>query len=167
MNRRPNKPISKKEWNNLTADQKDARKRALEVLRQMRLGRSLTAVSRVVGIDREATKAQLGKAIYKRKGRWRARQRDRIERSLNIYEDGKIRHFLTRDSETASLIGQYLNDVKKVLSPDGDPKLLNKYKRLVLKDSKGKKHRLETNIDKIKLILQSMEDIEFGDYYTE
>ncbi len=167
MKRRSNKPIYKRAWNSLTSDQIVTRKRALEVLRQMRLGRSLTAISRAIGIDRETAKGQLGNAIYRRKGRWRARRRDRIERSLNIYEDGRIQPFVTRNSDIASLIGQYLNDVKKVLSSGGDPKLLNKYKKLVLRDSKGKKHKLETNIDRIKLILQAMEDIEFGDYYTE
>ena len=166
MKKGKNSTISRKGWDKLTPDQKDVRKLALEVLRQMRLGRSLTAVSKTIGINRETTKTQLSKAIYKRKGRWRARKWDRIERSLNIYEDGRIQPFLTRDSDTASLIGQYLNDVKKAIY-NGDLRILGKYKKRVLKDSKGKKHRLETNIDKIKLILQGMEDIEFGDYYSE
>jgi len=82
---------------------------------------------------------------------------------LIIYEDGQTKTVSTKDSKTATVIGKYLNDTKKILS--GDVGLLEKYKDMTIKDATGKLHHLEARLDMLKQIELSREDIEFGDIY--
>jgi hypothetical protein len=83
---------------------------------------------------------------------------------MQIYEHGRIVSVIIKDSKAASLIGGYMNDVKKALY-SGDWKPLEKYKRGVITDIKGKKHRLETRPEMIKDIELSIEDTEFIPVY--
>ena len=157
--------IFKKKWLSLSPTEKVARVRALEVFRLIKEGRSLYSASESVGIDPRTAKAQLGVYLFKRKHRWHARPRNHIERALIIYEKGRITQILIKDSETASLIGRYLNDAKKVLV-SGDKILLKQYRNVLIKDTNGKKHRLEVRPAKIEEIELSREDVEFSDIYA-
>jgi hypothetical protein len=82
-------PPSKKLWGSLNPKEKELRVRALEVIRLMRAGSYLTIASKQVGIAPRVTKAQLRGYIYKKRGRWKAKARDRISRGLVIYERGR------------------------------------------------------------------------------
>jgi hypothetical protein len=130
----------------------------------MREGKPLYTASRLRGIDARTVKAHLGRYIRKRHKRWHARRADRIERGLIVYERGNIVSIVVNDSETASIIGQYLNDVKKVLAA-GDVSILKPYKKLIIRDAKRKKHKLETRLNRLKLIELKREEIEFTDVY--
>jgi len=154
-----------KRWASLKPSEKATRVRALEALRLMKEGRSLSNASKSVGISPRTAKSQLGRVLFKRKYRWHARPKDRVERGLIIYEMGRIVQIVVRDSETASLLGQYLNDAKKALV-SGDKSVLKRYKKVTITDANGKKHRLETRLEKIKMIELSREDIEFSDIYA-
>ena len=154
-----------KSWLKLSPKEKVERIRSLEVLRLMKEEKSLTASSKSVGINAETAKRNLGMFIYKRKRKWHAKKSENnIQRELQIYERGKVRSIVVRNSKDASLIGQYYNDVKHALTT-GDWKPLQKYKRRKIKDVKGKKHRLETRPEVIKEIELSMEDTEFIPIY--
>ena len=156
--------IFKKHWDFLKLKEKETRVRALETLRQMRVGQSLTSASKLIGISPKTARLQLGAYIFKRKRRWHAKAKDTIERGLVIYERGRVTHIVTNNSESASLVGQYFNDVKKALTAN-DERPLKKYKKVAIKDSAGKKHKLETRLEKVKYIELGRENLEFPDVY--
>jgi hypothetical protein len=156
---------SKKPWKSLSPKEKELRVRALEVIRMMRNGSCLTAASQQVGIDPRTAKAQLRGYLSKKRGRWKAKLRDRIERGLMLYERGRIGTIIVNDSDVASVIGHYLNNTKKVLET-GDLTLLSRYEKLPIIDAEGKKHQLETRIEQIKEIELGREEVEFADIYA-
>jgi hypothetical protein len=125
---------------------------------------SLTRASKEIGFDREIVKQHIKSTIYKRKRRWRAKTFDRIQRQMNIYERGIIKSIIVTNSKDASLIGKYYNDVKKALETD-DESVLRKYKKRVIRDAKGKKHKLETRLEKIYEIEEAKEEPEFWEIY--
>ena len=157
-------PAYKRRWDSLPGEEQEARIRALEVLRLVRVGESLYSSSATLGVSPRAVRRQLGPSFYKRGHRWRATTRDRIERGLKIYEKGRITVIVVGDSGAASIIGQYFNDVKKALISN-DASYLRKYKKITIRDAKGKLHKLETRLAKLFEIEEGREDIEFSDIY--
>ena len=155
----------RKGWLALNPSEKATRVRALEALRLVRSGRSFTNATKSTGISPRTARKELGSVLFKRKHRWHAKAKDKIERALVIYERGRPTTILVRDSDTASFIGQYLNDVKKVLTT-GDSSLLRKYKKSSINDAKGKRHKLETRLAKLKEIELGREEVEFSDIYA-
>ena len=156
---------SERSWGALSPKEKALRVRALEVIRLMRTGHYLTAASRQVGIDPRTAKAQLRGCIYKRRGRWKAKAKDKLDRGLVIYERGRQRAIVVNKSETATMIGQYLNDVKKVLET-GNIEVLEGYRKAIIVDAEGKKHKLELRLEAIKEIELAKEEVEFADIYA-
>jgi hypothetical protein len=156
------KDVSKVSWKKLK--NRSMRILALKVLDLMRDKISLTKASKEVGLDKDVVKQNILSAIYRRKGVWKAKKSDRIQRGMNIYERGRIRSIIVRNSKDASLIGKYYNDVKKALETR-DGKILRKYRRASIRDSKGKKHRLEIRLEKIFDIEESKEEPEFYQIY--
>jgi len=161
---RKTKNFSKVSWRKLKPRDRSIRILSLKVLDLMRDKLSLTKASIEVGLERETVKQHNRSAIYKRKGKWRAKKFDRIQRGMNIYENGKIKSIVITNSKYASLIGSYYNDVKKALETN-DEKILRKYKRRVVRDSKNRKHKLETRLEKIREIEEAKEEPEFYQIY--
>jgi hypothetical protein len=162
---KPKAKVHTKHWDDLNPKWKELRVRSLAAIRSMRAGKSLTFSAKLVGISPRALKSHLGSYIYKKGHRWKARKKDRIERGMTIYERGMIRSIILNDSETASLIGEYFNDVKRVLE-SGNLRLLEKYRKAIIKDSKGRRHRLELRIELIEQIELGRENVEFADIYA-
>lgn len=158
------KDFSKISWKKLKSRDRSIRFLALKVLDLMREKVSLTKASKIIGIDREIAKQHIRQAIYKRKGRWRAKKFDKIQREMNIYEKGRIKSIIITNSKDAFLIGKYYNDVKKALET-GDERILKKYKRRIIRDAKKKKHNLETRLEKIYEIEEAKEEPEFWEIY--
>ncbi len=157
-------PIYKREWGSLSSIERIIRVRALETLRLVKSGHPLYPSSKSVGVDARTVKRALGPYLYKKKGRWKARKTDRISRSMTIYEGGQVRGVIINDSNMAHLIGKYFNSVKQLLE-SGDLTLLHAYRDVVIVDSKDKKHRLETDLEKIKLIELGREQEYGGEIY--
>jgi hypothetical protein len=130
----------------------------------MRAGRSFTLSTKYAGIDPRTAKEHLHGYIHKKRGRWHARSKDKIERGLLIYTRGRIRVIIVNDSEVASTIGEYLNDIKRLLT-SGNLKLLEKYKNVVIRDANGKLHRPETRLERLEEIELSREEVPFSDIY--
>jgi hypothetical protein len=151
-------------WFELKPKDRHLRNLSLKILSEMREGKSLTRASKEIGLDREIVKQHIKSTIYKRKRRWRAREFDKIQRGMNIYERGRIKSIVVTNSKDASLIGKYYNDVKKALET-GDESILRKYKKKVIRDAKGKKHKLETRLEKILEIEESKEEPEIWEIY--
>jgi hypothetical protein len=158
------KDLSKVGWFKLKPRDRSIRILALKVLDLMRDKVSLTKACKEVGLNIEIVKQHIRSAIYKRKGRWRAKRFDKIQREMNIYERGRIKSIVVANSKDASLIGRYYNDVKKALETN-DERILRKYKGRIIKDAKGKKHTLETRLEKIFEIEEAKEEPEFWEIY--
>lgn len=156
--------LSRVKWAKLKPEDRRLRIQALKGLDLMRDKVPLTKASKEVGLIAETFKGHIGAAIFKRKGRWRAKKFDIIERQMQINEREKIKSIVVTNSKDASLIGQYHNDVKKALET-GDEKILRRYKRYVIKDSRGKRHRLETRLNKIYEIEEAKEEPELFEIY--
>jgi len=156
-----------KPWSALNPAEKSSRIRALELLRYMRRGESLTFGSKQVGIDPRTAKTHLKGYIYKRNRRWKARVRDKIERGMILYENAKLKTIILNDSAAASVLGKYLNNVKLLLIGSLDQVAFRKmYKYMQIRDANGKWHRLETRLNAIKEIELKKEDLEFADIYA-
>ncbi len=159
--------FSNKRWSDLTASEKRERNLALEVLRNMRKGETLRASSKNVGLSINSIKKHLGKSLFKKHGRWFVKNKDRIQRGMTIYKQrvGKISIAVT-NSRDASIIGEYFSAVKQALKT-GDSSHLKKFKKITIIDAKGKKHKLETNLDRLYEIDDEMEDVEFFEIYYD
>ena len=151
-------------WFKLKPDEKHTRILSLKVLNEIRDGKSLIKACKELGISSKTARINLGSFIYKIKRRWRAKKFDRIQRRMNIYENGRIKSIIVTNSKDASLIGKYFNDVKKALET-GDESILKKYKRRYIVDAKGKRHKLETRLEKIYEIEEAKEEPEFFEIY--
>ena len=158
------KDFSKSPLSSLKKNEKSFRVVSLEILRMMRNKISLTRASKELGFDRDSVKLHIRSGIMKRHGRWIAKKFDAIERQMQIYENGKVKSIVVRNSKDASLIGKYFNDVKTALVT-GEKSILRKYKRRVIVDAKGKRHKFETRLEKIFLIEESKEEPEGFEVY--
>jgi hypothetical protein len=81
-------------------------------------------------------------AIKIRNGKLVAKVRDRIPRSMKIYEHGKLRHVEFANSKIASDIGHYWNAIG-TLTETGKSRALRSLKRRRFKDINGHWHTLE------------------------
>ena len=158
--------FSKISWSKLTSNQKSDRILALDILRMMKRGFSLTASSKEVGLSKNVSLRHLGRAVFKRSGRWVASKTNSIEREMKIYEIGRIRSIIVKKSKDASLIGEYYNEVRNFLET-GDTSGLKRFRGKVIVDANGKKHRLETRPEKLREIEDSKEDSEFFEIYED
>ena len=156
--------ISRRSWDVLSPALQETRRRSLSALSKMRQGLSLTAAAKEVGIDRRTALIHLGGALVKPEGRYIAKPKDKISRSMVINTQGKQTVITVRNSKTASTIGQYHNAVRQYLNT-GDRSALNAFEKITIIDSAGVKHRLETNIKKIKTIESAKEEPEFFEIY--
>jgi len=153
------------EWARLSSESKTSRVKALSILDEMRDGVSFSEACENYGLDSRTAIRHIKSALSKIRGRWVANEFDFIERAMNIYENGSIKSIVIDDSRYASIIGKYYNDVKKALET-GDESVLRKYKKIVIRDVDGKKHKLETRLDKIRDIEEAKEEPEFYQIYS-
>ncbi len=81
-------------------------------------------------------------AVKMRAGKLVPKVRDRIPRSLKIYEKGKLKHVEIANSDTASDIGRYWNAVG-ILTETGKSIALRRFRRKRFKDINGRYHIYE------------------------
>ena len=155
--------MSHRLWVQLDSITKASRIRALETLRALREGKSLTYSAKYSGLDVRTAKAHLKGFIFKRHGRYKARKgKDTIQRGLNIFSRAKVRSIIVGDSDTASQIGLYFNDVKRVLT-SGNQDPLKKWKKVIIKDIYGREYRLETNVNNLIEIKLRQENLDINE----
>ena len=153
-------------WAELLPAQKANRITALEVLRKMRNGYSLTASSKEVGMSVYSSLKFLGRNVLKRGGRWKPTKTDSIQRSMRIYEDGEIKTITVTNSRDAKFIGKYYDAVRKYLETN-DASYLKPFKRRIIYDIDGMGHKFETDPNKIREIEERKEDSEFFEIYSD
>ena len=132
------------------------RNRSLLALSQIRKGESLTYASKEQGITTKEIQQQLGKYLYKKKGRWTAKPIDRIERARWLFSNGERKTIIINNSKDASLISSYLNFVKKAIIA-GDDVHLEPFKGKTVVDISGKKHTFETDLNILYLLDEMIE----------
>jgi hypothetical protein len=158
--------LSRKRWSRLTPQEKTKRNLSLEVLRRIRHGDSLADSCKETGISEKEAVKYLRSCIYKKKARWLPKKYDSIERALQIYENGEIRTIVIKGSKNSAVVGEYYNAVKNYLV-SGDSGYLKPFKKKIIIDAYGKKHKLETDPDKIRDIEESKEEAEFFEVYSD
>ena len=148
---------SRRSWKSLTKKQQSSRVKSLSILKEVRHSqglRSLSHIARDKHVSLKTVRRHLGKTIYKSKGKWFAKPKDRIERALNIFEKGKQVTVYVKDSKTASKIGRYASQVSKSLAK-GKKRLHIPKTQLKFTDSSGKVHYLDSSLSDIKAIEES------------
>jgi hypothetical protein len=107
---------------------------------------TLTRAARAVGIDPKVVKQLAGSALRKdKRGRIVPTKSDSLLRVLTIPGQKGAREVVVRDSRTASQLATYADAVRKYIRR-GDPSLLNRFRSSVVKDARGRRIRLVTNL---------------------
>lgn len=159
--------LSRIKWKNLTSKQKSRRKLSLEVLRLMRRGASFSSATKESGFSPYLSKKNLGRYLRKKSGRYIPTLTDSIQRSMEFYDKKEGRIFIVvKNSKDASLIGEYFSSVRQAIRT-GDDSYLKRFKRKSIIDANGKKHKFETDLDKIYDIEEGIEEPEFREIYEE
>lgn len=135
---------------------------SLDVLNRIRSGESLAQASKQVGISTRTVKGYVGSALIFHNHRWSAKKSDRLLRKIRIYENGKQISITIRGIKQARIVGQYHSAVGRLAD---DESSLLPFKKIKIKDAKGKFHRLETDPAKVFSILERQEDMEFYTIY--
>jgi hypothetical protein len=164
----PRAPPSRVHLAYLTPKERLARRRALEVVSEARLGKgSLSKLARGKGIAPKTVRRASG-AFRKKGGRWVVTRTDRVERWLKSYEGGYRTEVLVNDSRSASLLSRYSNAVGRYLET-GDPSGLAGFEGKTYKDANGTVHSLEANPDAIRAAIERSESDfgAFADLYSD
>ena len=149
---------------NLTSKQLVRYQDSLEVLRMMRSGTSFSKASSTVGISPSTAKKNLGNVLSTKKGKVTAKKSDMLLRKMRIYENGKEVFIQVRGSRRAKKIAQYHSAIGQRLDRNNKT-ALKPFRGSFIKDSRGKIHRFETDIDKIVTIFEQREEPEFFTVY--
>ena len=153
-------------FSKLTSKQIVERNKALEIKRSMLSGEPLTKASKRIGLSMNKTKSHLASVLRLIKGKWVVQKKDSIERSMRLFSDATIKEVTITNFYDASLIGEFMSDVRYFLN-DGKPERLNKYSQLYLVDSKGVTHFFEINPNRLYELNEMMENPEFFQIYVE
>lgn len=137
---------------------------SLEVLRLMRQGYKINDASNEVGISPTTVKKYVGLALKKKDNVLVAKSADRLLRKMRIYEDGIEKWIQVKGLKNASIIGQYHSAVGRRVDKN-ERNALELFKKIKIRDAKGKAHILETDSRNIFDIFDRREEPEFFTIY--
>ncbi|ABE51554.1 hypothetical protein [Methanococcoides burtonii] len=158
--------LSTTSWKILKAPQKRDRNLSLQILRLMRKGVPFSKAIEQTGANKKNTIINLGKYLYKSKGKWTVTVLDRIESEMMFYDrDEGLISIVTTRSKDRSLIAEYFNAVNKALK-SGDTKCLKKFDNAIVIDADGKEHYFVTDLERLYEILDAQEEPEFFELYV-
>jgi hypothetical protein len=149
---------------NLTPKQLAKYEDALEVLRLMRQGQSITKASKQVGLSPSTVKKYVGSVLYSKNNRLVARQTDSLLRKIRIYENGQEDFILIRGRKNVTIIAQYMSAVGRRID-NNDTSALKSFEKIIIIDAKGNHHKLETDVKKLIKIFEKREEPEFFTIY--
>ena len=157
--------LSTTSWNALSSQQKRDRKLSLQILRLMRKGVPYSKAVEKTGINKKDIIRNLGKYLYKSKGKWKVTTTDRIEVEMLIYErDAGQISIVTTNSKDRTLIGSYFNAINRALKT-GDSSLLKRFTDIQITDANGIKHFFVTDLERLYEINEAQEEPEYLDIY--
>jgi hypothetical protein len=152
-------------WNRLSSERKRERKLAMEILRSMRHGDSLSDSLEKTGLSKDSVTRHIGAYLFKENGKWGASSDDNLEIEMLIYDrDLGVTTIITTNSRDRSIIGSYFATVQKALK-SGDETELQQFRSLKIIDSDGTEHRFVTDIDILYEIDDAQEESEFTEIY--
>jgi len=154
----------KKDLDLLTSKQQAKYNDSLEVLRLVRSGVSFTKARKDVGITTFTVKKFLGNTIRKSKKRIVARKNDSLLRKVRIYENGKEIFIQIKGTKKVKLVAQYHSALGRRIDKN-DITALEQFEKITIRNSKGRLHSFETDIEKIQEILSKREEPEFFTIY--
>ncbi|MFH1591454.1 MAG: hypothetical protein ABIC95_06015 [archaeon] len=158
---------SRKPWSELTAKERTDRVDSLRVINQMRRkGLSLTEASKREGVDRRLVKKHVASALEKKKGTWRAKASDKIQRGMEIFTRGEKKVIVVDSLKEASTIGRYHSTVRWDLLTRGNPDALINFLPAKIHDAEGRAYTLERNPKKVRELDEQIDEIEFYDIYN-
>lgn len=141
---------AKMKLSDLTPKERNLRSKARKVFFDVKSGKSLESASKDYRIKPETVRRHVD-GFVKESGRWRVKRLVKNEVSMRIYSRGREQHILVPDIRQASIIGRYNNAVKIFLQTHNES-FLSPYIGLVIKDSHGVAHRLETDPEALYMI---------------
>jgi hypothetical protein len=136
--KRAAKPRTAEQYFAQPARRQESQKRAAHVLSDMRTwGASLTQASREHSISPATVRRYAGSALRKTpRGKYAARARDTLPRVLLLPTNRGLAEIATKDSRTASLLGEYWNATNTYLET-GDDSALARFTGLTVTDAQG------------------------------
>ena len=145
---RTKSPRWKRNLDSLPPRQIIAYENSLEVIRQMRRGKTITTATKNVGTTIPTVKKYAGSALQKKRNRITVKKNDNLLRKMRMYEDGKEVWVQVKGNRRAKVIGKYHDSVYKRME-QGQEDALDSFKGITVTDMNGKKHILETDIVKL------------------
>ncbi|MEO9307467.1 MAG: hypothetical protein ABI342_04035 [Nitrososphaera sp.] len=142
-NRKFNEPW-KKDLDLLTPKKMIKYDDSIEALRLMRKGMSIRHATKEMGISIKTLQKYVGSALKIKKGKIIPKSTDSLLRKMRIYEQGKEIWIQVRGLRNSSIVGQYHSAVGKLIDKN-ERNALRVFKKIVITDDNGKKHRLETD----------------------
>jgi predicted DNA-binding protein (UPF0251 family) len=139
---------------------------SLETLRLMRKGVSIRQATKEMGISIKTLQKYVGSALRIKKGKIIPKITDNLLRKMRIYENGKETWIQIRGLRNASVIGQYHSSVGRLIDKN-ERNTLDVFKKVVITDDKGKKHKLETDRKLLFEIYDKRSEQEFFTIYTK
>ena len=130
---------------------------SLEVLRKMRKGETLTHASKELRISPKTVKKYVGTVFQKISRKIIPIKEDRLLRRIKVFENGETKAIQIRGNKNASKLMAYHNSVERRIDGRNDRALLP-FESMTITDSKGKKYLLETNVEKLRSILERLEE---------
>jgi hypothetical protein len=114
-------------------------------LRALSKGESVASAARTSGLSAERLRKYITehKLARKQGKRWLLIER-RLRWQWGIFSEGRLHSIVVQDPATNSVIGKYLNAVRKLLTTN-DAKALRRFRRTSVRDIAGRSYRLETN----------------------
>lgn len=158
--------MSTASWKVLSSQQKRDRKLSLQIVRLMRKGVPFSKAIEKTGASKKNVISNLGKYLYKSKGKWKVTASDRIESEMMFYErDRGLISIATTRSKDRRLIAEYFNAVNQALKT-GNPDLLKKFKNTKITDAEGNEHYFVTDLERLYEIQDAQEEPEFFELYA-
>lgn len=137
---------------------------SLEVIKLMRRGYKIRDAASEVGISVPTVKKYVGSALRVKDDILVAKTTDNLLRKMRIYENGQELWIQVKGRKNASIIGQYHSAVGRRVDKN-EKSALELFKKIKVRDAKGKPHNLETDSKKIFDIFDSREEPEFFRIY--
>jgi hypothetical protein len=131
----------------LSSKERKLQQDAIDVAAEMRkTGDALTTVTRRLGVDRRAVSRRLTPYLEKRGGRLALADGDRLPRAMVLYDERGAYTVIVRSQREASKIGRYHAALGRWRrSYPKDQRILAPFKRMVVTDENGVKHRFLTD----------------------
>lgn len=158
-------PRWKRNLDSLPPRQIIAYENSLEVIRQMRRGKTITSATKNVGTTIPTVKKYASSALQKKSNRITVKKNDNLLRKMRMYENGKEVWVQVKGIRQAKLIGQYHSSIEKRME-QGQEDALDAFKGITVTDVKGQKHILETDITKLTAIREKIEEPEHFTIYS-